>query len=151
MGTKKTAGDKPAAAFSNRKLLLPELVLQTANGVLDLAGGLVGLAFGLQLGVAGDFARGFLDAALGLLRGPFNTIFIHVDDSPLILALIIVPVGTKQFIYGPADFNRIKIRKQLGSRNIETTSAGFNRNFRHYSFDRICLFFREIGGADEQS
>jgi hypothetical protein len=55
-------------------------VLDPANGVLHLAGGLVGLAFRLQLLVAGELASGFLKIALGLGYGAFDTILIH-DNS----------------------------------------------------------------------
>src|ERR1700674_3685469 len=38
-------------------------ILQAANGILDLAGGLVGLTVGLQLGIADDSADRHLDRA----------------------------------------------------------------------------------------
>ena len=49
-------------------------VFDAPDGVLHLAGHLVGGAFGLQLGVAGDLAGRFFQAALGLRRGTFNAI-----------------------------------------------------------------------------
>jgi hypothetical protein len=52
-----------------------------ADGVLDLAGRLVGLAFSLHLGVAGDLADSVLHGALGLLGRACNAIFVHVPDS----------------------------------------------------------------------
>src|ERR1700761_2142706 len=54
-----------------------DAVLQPANGILHLAGGLVGGAFGLQLGVAGDLASSLLDCAFGLVGGTFDTILVH--------------------------------------------------------------------------
>src|SRR3546814_8912441 len=52
-----------------------------ADGILDLALGLVGLAFGFQLGIAGQLAGAFLQAALDLLGGAFDAIVVH-DVSP---------------------------------------------------------------------
>jgi hypothetical protein len=52
-------------------------ILQTADGILNLAHGLVGFAFGLQLGIAGEFAGGFLDTALSLVCSACNAILIH--------------------------------------------------------------------------
>jgi hypothetical protein len=49
-------------------LFAPEGVFDAANGVADFAGGLVSLAFALELGVAGYLAGDFLDLAFGLLR-----------------------------------------------------------------------------------
>jgi hypothetical protein len=43
-------------------------VLETADSVLNLAFDLVGLAVGLQLGIAYRLADGLLDRALDLLR-----------------------------------------------------------------------------------
>jgi hypothetical protein len=56
---------------------VPHGVFGAADGILDFAGSLVGLAFGLQLLITGDFACGFLDGAACLLHRTFNTIFIH--------------------------------------------------------------------------
>src|SRR3569832_1066511 len=52
-------------------------VLDAADGVLRLALDLVGLAFGLKLGVAGDLAGGFLDGTLGLIGRAVDPILVH--------------------------------------------------------------------------
>src|SRR5476649_1039994 len=52
-------------------------VLQTADGVLDLALDLIGHAFGLQLAVADGLAGSFLDLALDLAGRAFDAILVH--------------------------------------------------------------------------
>src|SRR5262249_37661677 len=47
--------------------VLTKRILHSADGVLDLAFDLVHLAFGLQLGIAGDLADGILHGAFGLI------------------------------------------------------------------------------------
>jgi hypothetical protein len=54
-------------------------ILQPADGILNLAHGLVGFAFGLQLHIAGYFAGRFLDTALSLVGSACNAIFIHSE------------------------------------------------------------------------
>jgi hypothetical protein len=56
-------------------------ILQSADGVLHLAGSLVGFAFSFQFLVAEGLSGRFLNTALDLLRRPFDTIFIHFDFS----------------------------------------------------------------------
>src|SRR6202035_4125797 len=52
--------------------------LQAADGILNLAGCLVGLAFGFELGVSGHLAGNFLDRTLGLFGGSLDPVFVHV-------------------------------------------------------------------------
>lgn len=54
-----------------------DLVLGAADGVLNLAFGLIHFAFSVELGVTGDFTGGFLDRALGLLGSPGDAILVH--------------------------------------------------------------------------
>ena len=54
-----------------------DLVLGAADGVLHLAFHLIGLAFALQLGVAGHFAGGLLHLTLGLFEAAFDTVLVH--------------------------------------------------------------------------
>jgi hypothetical protein len=61
-----------------------DCVLEAADRILNLTSDLLRLTFGFELGVAGHFARDFLDLALGLLDGALNSIFINVS---LLLAL----------------------------------------------------------------
>ncbi len=56
-------------------------VLHATDSVLHPSLGLLGLALGLGLGVAGDLAPGFLHLALGLLAGAFDAILVHVRFS----------------------------------------------------------------------
>src|SRR5579863_3407458 len=49
-------------------------VFRAADGVLHLAGGLVSRAFGLQFGVAGHFASGFLDGSCRRHGSPASSI-----------------------------------------------------------------------------
>ena len=58
-------------------------VFRAADGVLHLAGGLLGLAFALQLGIAGDLAGGFLYCALGLIGGALHAILVQDDSTVL--------------------------------------------------------------------
>jgi hypothetical protein len=60
-----------------RHSLLLQCVLQTADSVLDLAFDLVGLAVGLQLGVAYRLADGLLERALDFLRRSRDPILIY--------------------------------------------------------------------------
>ena len=63
---------------------LAGLVLYAADRVLDLAFGLVRLAFGFRLGIAGYLADALLDLAFDVLAGAFDTILVHVA-SPLLM------------------------------------------------------------------
>lgn len=56
-------------------------VFDATNGVLDGAFGLIGLAFGIQSGVADDFSDGFFDFAFYDFCRSGDPIFIH--GSPL--------------------------------------------------------------------
>src|SRR5947199_5777276 len=56
---------------------LPHGILHAANGILDLAGGPLGLAVRLQLGIADDLAYGFLDRAFDASRGSRDPILVH--------------------------------------------------------------------------
>jgi hypothetical protein len=58
-------------------------VLEAADCILNLASDLLRLAFGFELGVAGYFARDFLNLAFGLLDGALDSIFVHVFLSLL--------------------------------------------------------------------
>src|SRR6202035_4939718 len=60
-----------------RHSLLLQCILETADSVLNLAFDLVGLAVGLQLGIAYRLADGLLDRALHLLRRFRDPILIH--------------------------------------------------------------------------
>ena len=51
--------------------------LHVADGILDFASGLLGLAIRLQLRIAYRFADGLLDRAFDLVRGSRDPIFIH--------------------------------------------------------------------------
>ena len=63
-------------------IVVAQGVLHAADGVLDLALDLIGLAFGLQLLVAGDVAGRFLDLAAHVFGGAFDSIVIgHRFDS----------------------------------------------------------------------
>src|SRR3954467_12126173 len=61
-------------------------VLDAASGVLELALHLVGLAFGVQLRVAGDFAGRFLHLALGLIEGTLDPVAVHFSSPKLQVA-----------------------------------------------------------------
>jgi hypothetical protein len=61
----------------NRTLFSPERVLETADGILNLALNLVGLALRFQLGVANRLADRFLDIAFDHLRRSDDPILIH--------------------------------------------------------------------------
>src|ERR1700674_582240 len=65
-----------------RRLLAAHRVLDAAPGVLHLAGGLLGLAFAFELGVAGDLAGHFLDFALDLMARAFDAVLVHYCTSP---------------------------------------------------------------------
>jgi len=52
-------------------------ILNAADHVLHLAFGLVGLALGLQLGIASNLANGYLDRPLGLFRRTLDTVLVH--------------------------------------------------------------------------
>jgi hypothetical protein len=62
--------------FKRQRLLL-QCVLETADGVLDLALDLFGLAVRLKLGIAYRLADGLLVRALDLLRRSRDPILIH--------------------------------------------------------------------------
>src|SRR5581483_2135925 len=61
-------------------------ILDAADGVLRLAGDLVGFAFALQLGIAGHLADGFLHFAFGRFEAAFEAVFVHA-------VLVRVPIG----------------------------------------------------------
>ena len=63
-------GDQSSTASLTASLRPPTVFLH-------LAGDLIGLAFGLELAVAGHFASDFLDFAFGLFGRTFNAIFVH--------------------------------------------------------------------------
>ena len=52
-------------------------IFQSADRVLHLAGGLVGIAFSFQLLVAEDLSGGFFHGSLGLLCRTLDSIFVH--------------------------------------------------------------------------
>src|SRR5512132_2801465 len=56
---------------------LPNRVLHAADGILNLALGLLSLSFRFRLLVAQKLASCFLDATRKLLERPFDTIFVH--------------------------------------------------------------------------
>src|ERR1051326_1898181 len=62
---------------------IPQSILHAANGILDFAGGLLGLAVRLHLGIADHFADHLLDRAFDLMCGSRDPIFIHVYYSKL--------------------------------------------------------------------
>src|ERR1051326_8344106 len=72
--------------------LLLQRVLETANRVLHLAGDLVGLAVGFQLGITNDLADGLLDRAFDLLGRAGDPIVVH-DNLLLTRADPINPGG----------------------------------------------------------
>jgi hypothetical protein len=72
--------------FSNRAQLANDLfaakrILQATDGALHFAYCFVGLAFGLEFGIACQFANCFLHGALGLLGRTLNAILIHLVAS----------------------------------------------------------------------
>lgn len=68
------------------------LILDTANGVLHLAGNFVGLALGAHFGVTGQFTGGILDRTFGLFGAAFYTVLIHVF-SPQDVWLVATPTS----------------------------------------------------------
>src|SRR6476619_5921599 len=66
------------AAGLGSALLAAQGVLQTADGILYLSGGLVRLSFRFQLALAGDLAGHFLDGSLGLLGRALDPILVHI-------------------------------------------------------------------------
>jgi len=62
--------------------LFPQRILQPANSILDLPGGLVFRPVGDKFGIANYLAGRFLDSALGLLGRTCDTILVHVSLSP---------------------------------------------------------------------
>src|SRR3569832_163907 len=64
---------------------LARLVLEPADGVLNLAGALLRRAFGVGLGVARHLAGDFLHLAFGLLDRTFDAILVH-RSCPLMLS-----------------------------------------------------------------
>jgi hypothetical protein len=65
-----------------------DCVFDPAEGVLQFAGGLLRLAFGFELGIAGNFARDFLHFAFGLLDRAFDAIFVHVFLSMFVVSIM---------------------------------------------------------------
>ena len=62
--------------------VVTQRVLDSADGVLDLAGHLIGLALGLQLFVAGHLSGRLLGLAAHVFGGAFDSIVIgHRFDS----------------------------------------------------------------------
>src|SRR4051794_39151091 len=76
--TRKTIAQRIMSDLPGLAVGVADRVLHAAGGVLHLALDLVGLAFGLQLRVAGDLAGRFLDLALRLIEGAFDPIVVHV-------------------------------------------------------------------------
>src|SRR5258708_20823733 len=95
IGTTRRADHLPSARRPLLLLLLLFLqcVLGAADGILHLAGGLVGLALGFQLGIAGHLTSFFLDGALGLLGRTRNTILVHRTGS-------LPPIGRNGPLFG---------------------------------------------------
>src|SRR5512132_146396 len=60
---------------------LPNRVLHAADGILNLALGLLSLSFRFRLLVAQKLAGCFLDATRKLLERPFDTIFVHHQQA----------------------------------------------------------------------
>ena len=58
-------------------LFAAHCILQSADRVLQFAGGLVGFAFSFQLLVAEDLPDGFLHGSFGLLCRALDSIFIY--------------------------------------------------------------------------
>jgi hypothetical protein len=56
-------------------------ILKAADGILDLALGFLGLAFGFRLFVSKQLSRGFLETARDLLERSFDAILIHDQIS----------------------------------------------------------------------
>src|SRR5205085_10830367 len=97
-----TSGETPALRARPLGSLLDDLpqgILHAANGILDLAGGTLGLAVSLQLGIADDLADGFLDRAFDASRGSRDSILIHDHLLPLSMT-------TYSCFIGPRDAGR---------------------------------------------
>jgi len=58
-------------------LFAAHCIFHSADRVLHLAGGLVGLTFGFQFLIAKDLPDGLFHGSFGLLCGAFDSIFIH--------------------------------------------------------------------------
>ena len=59
-------------------LLAAHRVFQASDGVLNLAGDLIRLAFGLEFGVAEHLAGDLFDFALGLLGRALDPVLVHL-------------------------------------------------------------------------
>ncbi|CAH2603952.1 protein of unknown function [Rhodovastum atsumiense] len=67
-------------------------ILRAAGGALDLALGMLALAFGCQLGAADDLAERFLNRAKNFLGFADDTIFIHFT-LPLLMPVRAISVS----------------------------------------------------------
>jgi hypothetical protein len=82
-GTKKGRSEERPDFSTSVGSLLGEVshrVLDVAGGVVCGAFGFVELAFGLKLFVAGQFAGGIFDGALGLVGRALNVFAIHLHS-----------------------------------------------------------------------
>src|SRR5665811_865447 len=89
-----------------------ERVLEAADSVLNLASGLLRLAFGFELGVAGRLARDFLDFAFGLVAGTLDSILVHVFLSLLGSAVVTITIERLRSCRGFSDVSRLCLRSQ---------------------------------------
>src|SRR6476659_2526032 len=53
-------------------------ILQSTSRILHLAGGLLGLTFGLGLCITGHLTGGLFNGTLHLMRGTFDSVLIHM-------------------------------------------------------------------------
>ena len=80
----------------------------SANGVLDLAGGLFGRTFSLGFGIAGNLADGFLDGALHLVGDALtrslsmNSAFSWLVAGILVSRVLNAVAGRTQVFAGTA-------------------------------------------------
>jgi hypothetical protein len=68
---------------------LTRLVLRTAPGVLELALGLIGLAFVRHLGITEQVARGFLELAAHLLGAAVGAILVYAGGGMVVACVMI--------------------------------------------------------------
>ena len=67
-------------------------VFEATDGILNLASGLLRIAFGFELGIAGYFAHDFFGVAFGLLDGALDSILVHIVLSLRGLANVTVTI-----------------------------------------------------------
>lgn len=107
-------GSAGAAAFALLiVLVLPDGVFGAARGILDFTLQLFGFAFGLKLGIAGDFARRILHLAFGLMGGAFDAITVHMSFL----------CGTKEITRERLSGFRIRKTAQLQWLNVAPTAS----------------------------